>query len=140
MYHDKHQRDFARALRNQSTEAEKRLWRLLRAQQLRGHKFRRQAAIGAYTVDFVCFSRKLIIELDGPQHIDPPTADYDARRTQWLSSRGFQVMRFRNQELDENIQAVMDAIEHALNLASSNESKSPLPNPPRRGEGTNPGD
>lgn len=110
MYRDEHQRDFARALRNQSTEPERRLWRLLRAQQLRGAKFRRQAAIGTYTVDFVCFSHKLIIELDGPQHIDPSAADYDARRTQWLSSRGFQVMRFRNQELDENIQAVVDAL------------------------------
>jgi very-short-patch-repair endonuclease len=140
MYRDKHQRDFARALRNQPTDAETRLWRLLRAQQLRGIKFRRQAAIGPYTVDFVCFSQKLIIELDGPQHVDPPAADYDARRTEWLSSRGFQVLRFRNQELDENIQAVVDAIERALELASSNKSISPLPNPPRQGEGTNPGD
>jgi len=117
MYHNKSQRDFARTLRNQPTEAEKRLWRLFRAQQLCGAKFRRQAAgtircgwSSPYTVDFVCFWHKLIIELDGPQHIDPPAADYDARRTQWLSSRGYQVMRFRNHELDENNQAVMDAL------------------------------
>ncbi|MGD9723123.1 MAG: endonuclease domain-containing protein [Pirellulales bacterium] len=67
MYHDREQRDFARGLRNEPTEAERRLWHFLRASRL-GVKFRRQAAIGAYVVDFACFSHKLIVELDGPQH------------------------------------------------------------------------
>jgi very-short-patch-repair endonuclease len=133
MYRNTAQRDFARAQRNQPTEAESRLWQLLRAQQIRGHKFRRQAAIGSYTVDFVCFSQKLIIELDGPQHMEPDAAQHDARRTEWLFSRGFQVIRFRNQQLDEDLHAVVDAIERALVALSSS---SPLPNPPRQGEGT----
>jgi very-short-patch-repair endonuclease len=69
MYRDHEQRDFARQLRNNSTPAETRLWHFLRAGKL-GVKFRRQAAIGGYIVDFVCFSRRLIVELDGPQHVE----------------------------------------------------------------------
>jgi very-short-patch-repair endonuclease len=71
MYRDNDQRDFARALRNQPTSPEKRLWHFLRAQKLRNHKFRRQAEIGPYVVDFVSFTDKLIVELDGPQHLEP---------------------------------------------------------------------
>src|SRR5207344_3113431 len=105
---------FARALRNQPTDAEKRLWHFLRAQKLRGRKFRRQAAIGPYVVDFVCFADKLIVELDGPQHLDPETIEHDEGRTNWLAAHGFRVVRFRNQERDENIRAVMDAIGRAI--------------------------
>ena len=68
MYRNQQQRDFARELRNDATPAEKRLWQFLRAGKL-GVKFRRQAAIGAYIVDFVCFSHCLVVELDGPQHV-----------------------------------------------------------------------
>src|SRR5258705_11420910 len=114
MYRDNDQREFARALRNQPTDAERRLWHFLSAQKLRGQKFRRQAAIGPYVVDFVCFADKLIVELDGPQHLDPEAARHDERRTDWLAARGFRVVRFRNQELDENIRAVVDAIGRAL--------------------------
>jgi 5-methyltetrahydrofolate--homocysteine methyltransferase len=114
MYRNRAQRDFARTLRNQPTEGEKRLWRLLRAQQLSGRKFRRQAAIGPYIVDFICFTHKLVIELDGPHHTEHDAVIGDSRRTEWLTSRGFQVIRFRNQELDEDIQAVVGAIDEAL--------------------------
>jgi len=114
MYQNAEQRAFARALRNQPTSAEKHLWRFLRAQQMGGVKFRRQAAIGAYIADFVCFSLKLIIELDGPQHLDHEAASYDTRRTAWLSSQGFRVLRFRNQELDENIHRVIDSITETI--------------------------
>jgi very-short-patch-repair endonuclease len=71
MYRDANQRDFARNLRNNCTDEERRLWNALRAQQLKGYKFRRQAAIGEYIVDFVSFSCKVVIELDGGQHNDP---------------------------------------------------------------------
>ena len=79
-----------------------------------GVKFRRQAAIGAYIVDFVCFSHRLIVELDGPQHVEEKGQVHDAGRTAWLASRGFRVIRFRNQELDENIWAVVEEIKRAL--------------------------
>jgi very-short-patch-repair endonuclease len=78
MYRNEDQRNFARSLRNQMTDPEKRLWRFLRAGQLGGHKFRRQVAIGPYVVDFVCLSHKLIVELDGPQHQEQLAAEHDA--------------------------------------------------------------
>ena len=115
MYEDADQREFARNLRNQATEPEKRLWWFLRAEKL-GCKFRRQAAIGPYIVDFVCFSHKLIVELDGPQHSLADAQQYDARRTAWLATKGFRVLRFRNHELDENIHGVVDSICQALLL------------------------
>jgi very-short-patch-repair endonuclease len=87
MYRDKNQRAFTRALRNQPTDAEKRSWHFLRAEQLRGRKFRRQAAIGPYVVDFVCFADKLIVELDGPQHVEPEAIEHNQRRTNWLTAR-----------------------------------------------------
>jgi|SRR3954447_15500284 very-short-patch-repair endonuclease len=118
MYRDSDQRNFARDLCNRPTNAEKRLWELLRAQQVRGHKFRRQAAIGSYIVDFVCFTQKLIIELDGPQHAERAAADRDASRTTWLASQGYRVLRFWNQQLDDEIQLVVDTIDAALCTAS----------------------
>jgi 5-methyltetrahydrofolate--homocysteine methyltransferase len=133
MYRDRDQRRFARGLRNQMTGAEKSLWRLLRAQQLNGHKFRRQAAIGPYIFDFVCFDRKLIIELDGPQHCEPDAIDHDARRTEWLLSRGFRVVRFQNHQLDENIRIVVDSIARAMNEAEPSDSQPPSPALPAEG-------
>src|SRR3954447_9391486 len=115
MYRDSDQRNFARDLCNRPTNAEKRLWQLLRAQQIRGHKFRRQAAIGQYVVDFVCFPQKLIIELDGPHHAEREAAEHDTARSAWLASQGFRVLRFWNQQLDDEIQLVVDAIDKALN-------------------------
>ena len=128
MYRDEQQRRRARELRNFATNAEKHLWRHLRAEQFRNYKFRRQAAIGAYIVDFVCFSQKLIVELDGPQHLDLAAVEYDERRTAWLNSQGFRVLRFRNQQLDEDMQSVLDAIAAGL------ESPLPSPSPSRRGD------
>ena len=110
MYRDDEQREFARVLRNQPTDAERRLWPFLRAQQLRGRKFRRQAAIGPLVVVFVCFADKLVVELDGPPHLEAEAARYDARRSEWLGERGFRVVRFRNQELDEDVRGVVEAI------------------------------
>lgn len=125
MYRNSDQRDFARNLRNESTNAEKRLWQLLRAQQIRRHKFRRQAAVGPYIVDFVCFSQKLIIELDGPQHAERDAAEHDATRSAWLASQGFRVLRFWNHQLDDEIQLVVDAIDKALNDAPSSTQITP---------------
>jgi 5-methyltetrahydrofolate--homocysteine methyltransferase len=137
MYRDTTQRDFARALRNQPTDAEKRLWHFLRAQNLRGRKFRRQAAIGVYIVDFVCFTNKLIVELDGPQHLDPQAVEHDKQRDVWLAARGFHIIRFRNQELDKDIRAVVDAIGRTIDELEGG-AESPLPSPPRQGEGAKP--
>ena len=134
MYRDQEQRQFARQLRNQPTPAEERLWHFLRAGKL-GVKFRRQA-VGAYLVDFVCFSRKLIVELDGPQHLEAKATDHDNRRSAWLAARGFRVLRFRNQSLDENIWQVVDQIQRALNEAGHvKRQPPPQPSPAQRAPG-----
>ena len=113
MYRDEDKRDFARQLRNNCTEAETVLWHFMRAGKL-GVKFRRQAAFGKYVVDFVCFSHGLIVELDGPQHLNDQGKAHDTRRTAWLETQGFRVIRFRNQMLDDQIQQVVERIKIAL--------------------------
>lgn len=133
MYHDQEQREFARRLRNEPTPAEKRRWHFLRAGKL-GVKFRRQAAIGAYIVDFVCFSHGLIVELDGPQHLDTAAIEYDRRRSDWLASRGFRVIRFRNQVLDESIWQVVEEIQRAVKEVEHTR-RQPPPHPSPQGGG-----
>jgi len=108
-------------------QAEKLFWHFLRVGKL-GAKFRRQAAIGPYIVDFICFARQIVVELDGPQHLDPAAKEYDVRRTAWLESRGFRVLRFRNQTLNEKLGEVVEKIQRAL-LAN----KAPSPTLPARG-------
>jgi len=132
MYRDQEQRDFARQLRNNATPAEKRLWYFLRAGK-QGVKFRRQAAIGGYIVDFVCFTHRLIVELDGPQHVAEKGQVHDACRTAWLASRGFRVIRFRNQALDEDIWGAVDEIKRALGDCESRGEQPPPRPSPRRG-------
>jgi very-short-patch-repair endonuclease len=132
MYLNREQREFARQLRNNATDAERKLWRALRAEQLDGYKFRRQAAIGPYVVDFVCFSHKLVIELDGVQHALGESPVRDAERTEWLESRGFQVLRFWNHQLDDGVWAVVDEIRSALEKSEPN-LPPPQPSPPRGG-------
>ncbi|MEO0250316.1 MAG: endonuclease domain-containing protein [candidate division WOR-3 bacterium] len=117
----------ARALRQQPTDAEKLLWRYLRAKQLGGVNFRRQEPIGKYIVDFVCFSHRLVIELDGGQHARAREQLSDPQRDAWLREQGFKVLRFRDSDVLQNIGGVIETIHHAL-LASC----SPLPNLPHQ--------
>jgi very-short-patch-repair endonuclease len=134
MYRDHVQREFARRLRSEATEPERKLWRVLRAQQLAGYKFRRQAAIGPYIVDFVCFSHKLVIELDGVQHAEGDASERDAVRTAWLESRGFQVLRFWNHRMDERVKLVVDEIRGALEKVEGTRTSQP-PSPALPAEG-----
>ena len=103
---------FAKRMRRSSTDAEVRLWWHLRAARLRGLKFRRQQPIGDYIVDFVCFEKKLIVEVDGSQHLD--AIGHDAARTVWLEAVGFTVVRFWNDEVLRNPGWVMQEIERIL--------------------------
>jgi len=102
----------ARELRKNPTDVEQSLWKHLRLHQIGGYKFRRQTPIGSYIVDFVCFENRLIIELDGGHHNQQ--GNYDAQRTEWLERQGFRVMRFWNNWLLEDIEAVKLAIFEAL--------------------------
>ena len=98
----------ARHLRKQSTEAEKLLWSNLRRHQLLGYQFRRQEPIGNYIVDFVCYQRRLVVELDGGHHQEQIT--YDNERTKTLESRGFRVIRFWNDDVLLNQEGVLAEI------------------------------
>jgi len=101
-----------RQLRRNATEAEKMLWQHLRGRSLEGHKFRRQVWIGPYIADFLCNEAALVVELDGSQHAD--SADYDAARSAYLEERGFRVLRFWNNDVLGDIDAVLIAIRAAV--------------------------
>jgi very-short-patch-repair endonuclease len=102
----------ARKLRKNPTEAEKLFWNRVRARQLDGFRFRRQAPIGNYVVDFVCPEGKLIVELDGGQH--DAEADKDSERSAGLESKGYRVVRFWNNQMFENIEGVLETPRSSL--------------------------
>ena len=117
----------ARRLRRDSTQAEMILWKQIRSRQLAGYKFLRQAPLGQYILDFVCFERRLIVEIDGGHNQEQ--AAYDNERTAWLESQGFRVLRFWNNELLEQMEAVTQVILQGL----EHPHLSPLPSRERRG-------
>jgi very-short-patch-repair endonuclease len=105
------QRQRARNLRKNSTDAERHLWYHLRAGRL-GFKFKRQVPIGVYIADFVCLEKRLVIELDGGQHMDNKI--YDTKRTDWLMTNGFKVLHFWNHDIFQETSSVLEAIMSAL--------------------------
>ena len=118
----------ARSLRKLPTGAEALLWFHLRDRRMANHKFRRQRPIGPYFADFACIEAKLIVELDGGQHVE--AAVYDADRTRFLEGQGYRVLRFWNNEVLMQTDAVRGRILQAL-LGGS-----PHPSPlPQAGEG-----
>ena len=104
----------ARTLRKNQTDAERMLWRALRAKQVQGCRFRRQHSIGPYIADFICLERKLIVELDGGQHGLPGEAARDAPRDAWLQERGYHVARFWNEDVYKNLNGVLLAVSELL--------------------------
>jgi crossover junction endodeoxyribonuclease RuvC len=104
--------DRAKILRRRSTDAERVLWRHLRRGQLAAVKFRRQEPIQGYVVDFVSYSKRLVIELDGGQHAESPEADIT--RDRCLRANGFAVLRFWNNELMNNVEGVLEVIRQHL--------------------------
>jgi very-short-patch-repair endonuclease len=107
----------AKRLRTGQTEAELRLWYHLRAHRFLGLKFKRQKPIGRFIVDFACMEQGLVIELDGGQHSEQQGAD--AQRDSWLLSQGFRVLRFWNDEVLRDTQAVLEVIRQALSPGPS---------------------
>ncbi len=103
----------AGSLRHQQTPAETRLWAHLRSHRVDGIHFRRQHAIGDYIVDFCSPAQKLVIEVDGSQHLDLEKAD--AKRTAYLESRGYRVIRFWDGQVLSSIEEVMSVIIDELN-------------------------
>ena len=122
----------ARQLRKNPTEAEQALWKHLRLCQLGEYKFRRQQPIGWYIVDFVNFEKRVVIELDGGQHSQQ--VDYDAERTAWLNAQGYLVLRFWNNQVMKEVEAVKAAILQVLE--DGRNTTSHLNPPPQGGEET----
>ena len=100
----------ARVLRKNMTKQERKLWSILKNKQFFDLKFRRQVPIGQYIVDFVCEKYNLIIELDGGQHNESINIKNDDRRTAFLMEHGYQVLRFWNYEIDNDIDSVCEVI------------------------------
>ncbi len=122
-------RSRAREMRHAPAVTEKHFWNEVRDRKLGGFKFRRQYLIGPYIADYVCVEKKLIVELDGILHAD--RLGYDATRDAFLQSEGYRVIRFKNEDLLEDLSGALEYIRRELCAAPS-----PRPSPPlREGEG-----
>jgi very-short-patch-repair endonuclease len=120
-------RNRARAMRLAPTDTERRLWWHLRHRlAVPGSHFRRQVRLGHYIVDFACHQLRVAIEIDGGQHAEQVARD--ARRTKFLESQGYRVLRFWNNEVLANIDGVLEVIHSAIRAT-------PTPTPPHNGEG-----
>lgn len=97
------------------SDAERKLWHALRYKQLNGHRFRRQHPIGRYIADFACIEQKLVIELDGGQHQEQ--TGYDEFRSDFMATQGWQVLRFWNNDVLNNLEGVLTRITESLKLA-----------------------
>lgn len=106
---------FARSLRWNATDAERLLWKQLRRRRVDGFRFRRQRPFGPYVCDFTCLEARLVVELDGSQHLEQ--ADRDARRDDFMRSHGYRVMRFWNGDVASNTDEVLETIFAALHDA-----------------------
>jgi very-short-patch-repair endonuclease len=120
---DAQRQQHAQELRTDLTATEQRLWLRLRRRQILGHKFRRQQVLGPFIVDFACLEKKLIIELDGGQHATQQP--YDERRSRWLEQHGFRVLRFRDHQVFQELDAVLQSSAEALEVAPRPASPTP---------------
>lgn len=120
----------ASRLRRDMTDVERVVWGALRNRQLEGFKFRRQATVGPFVVDFLCVEAALVIELDGGQHSE----EADRGRTEFLEGRGLRVMRFWNSDVVDNFDGVIEAIRMAL-LQKREKKTLTQPSPAKSGRG-----
>ncbi len=109
---NKRLRNLQKSLRHHSNDAEKRIWWQLRGRRFSHVKFRRQQIIAGYIVDFICFEKNLIIEIDGSQHSEQ--TEYDRERTEKLTREGFKVLRFWNNEIFNQMDSVLERIYREL--------------------------
>ena len=128
----------ARQRRATATRCERALWHELRAKRLDGWKFRREAPIGPYVADFVCFAAKLVVEADGPLHATPEGRRADQRRDAWFEGAGFRILHFSDEEILSDLGRVLDRIRGVLRQASPSPGLLRNPPSPSRGEGRAP--
>ena len=114
LYNDPVFKNFRRDLRKNQTDAEKKLWSILRNKQVNGLKFFRQYSVGSYILDFFCPEKRLAIELDGGQHNEEINKEKDQQRTDYLAQQHIRVIRFWNNAILQNIDAVYEKILNAI--------------------------
>ena len=107
-------KEFRKELRNHLTPAEAFLWKYLKSKRFEGRRFTKQHSIGNFIVDFYCPSEKMIIELDGNVHNNQIAEDYDKKRTLYLNSLGYKVLRFENKMVFDNLDSVLMEIKDSF--------------------------
>ncbi|PIP30112.1 DNA-cytosine methyltransferase [Candidatus Jorgensenbacteria bacterium CG23_combo_of_CG06-09_8_20_14_all_54_14] len=107
LYNSEDLKERRRSLRRLQTDAERKLWQVLRGKQMEGARFVRQYSVGSYILDFYCPALRLAIEVDGSQHIDN---DYDTKRTKYLKEKDITVIRFWNNDVLQNLNGVYEKI------------------------------
>ena len=112
----KHNLNLAKCLRKNMTQQERKLWNILRNHKFYGYEIRRQYPIGDYIVDFICRSKKIIIEIDGGQHNTDKIIDYDKNRSSFLVQLGYKVVRFWNNDVDNNLEGVYDELKKVFGI------------------------
>ena len=120
-------RQIAKALRQRMTDAVRVLWRHLRNRELGGWKFKRQYPVGPFIVDFICVEKNVVIEVDGGQHAE--NEELDTQRSAYLNKMGYRVLRFWNNQVLQETEAVLEVIFAILANGKQN-SPSPQPSPP----------
>jgi len=113
----------AKIMRRHPTDAENLLWQSLRAKRFLGLKFKRQEPIGDYIADFICYEKKIVIELDGGQHARKRNELEDKKRDEWMKSQGFKILRIWNHEVLQNLEGLLE------HIADECQSPSPLSSP-----------
>ncbi len=121
----------SRQLRENMTDAERLLWAKIRVKQIKGYQFYRQKPIGDYIVDFYCPKTKLVIEVDGSQHLSGEIIENDRIRDEYMNSLGFRVLRFSNTDVLANIDGVVESIIENMKVS---EEQIPLSPPLRKGD------
>jgi very-short-patch-repair endonuclease len=111
---------YGRELRQESTEAEKLLWEELRNRKFNGLKFRRQRPLDKFIVDFYCNEKKIVLELDGGVHNEKINKEYDEARTAMLAGLNIIVLRFKNEEVINDMQGVLKKIRDVANMLNRN--------------------
>ncbi len=127
----KEQIEKSRDLRKNMTPQERKLWYIIKNRQFFGYRFRRQFPLGQYIVDFMCREKKIIIEIDGGQHNEIKNIQYDNKRTEYLISEGYKVIRFWNNDIDKNISGVYNKLKEVFEIGGN--ITPPQPSPSREG-------
>ena len=122
-------KEYRRLLRMTETSTERMLWKRLRGKQLDGYRFRQQHGFGPYVLDFYCPSIRLCIELDGGVHNDEKVKQKDEERTVFLKQDRIQVLRFRNEEVEQNIEYVLERIKDFILSINQGQEGVQTPNP-----------